>query len=337
MAEELTLEKVKHFIDLELDEFYIKEFREKHHIDPESSVLYASFSRLVDNKYIKKVGRGCYRRVKYASPIKVFGRERRPPITLNFPRDFDTGKPLFFAKEIVIREGDLILISGFTNKGKTLLCINFAGENIQTHPVLLGNEYTTVDGEPSPRFLNRLDEMKWVEWADQDGNDNFELLPVMQDYAEHVRRDRNNIIDWINLPGEYYMISPVLEGIKRAIGKGVGIVSLQKNPGTEYGRGGNPSKDFADLELLLDKYGENDNDVMLTIGKVKEPVKGCSVSGRKFVYRIKDGVKITNFREVIKCPQCYGKGWLTKGNVSRPCDACNKLGYIDKEEWNHDV
>lgn len=328
---------VKQWVDLEIDDFYIKDFRVRHEIDPDSSTFYMAIERLLKDKYLKKVGRGCYRKVKYAFPVKVFGRERRPPIELNFPRDNGTDLPLFFSKEIVIREGDLILISGFTNKGKTLLCVSFAGENIKSKPVLMGNEYTTVDGEPSPRFLNRIDEMKWVEWADAEGNDNFVLLPVMQDYAEHIRRDKLNIIDWINLPGEYYMISPVLEGIKRELGKGIGIVSLQKNPGVEYGRGGNPSKDFADCELLLDKFGENENDVLLTIGKVKEPMKGCSVSGRKFVYHIKDGVKIVNFREVIKCHQCFGKGWLTKGNSSKPCAACGKLGYIDKEEYLHDV
>tara|TARA_Y100000310_G_scaffold248286_1_gene254098 strand:- start:201 stop:1049 length:849 start_codon:yes stop_codon:yes gene_type:complete len=280
-------------------------------------------SNLIDKKIVKASGRkdGFYRVVVQVKPVKVFGRDRRPPIDLMLPRDFDTGMEMLFAQDIVFREGDLVLLSGMSNFGKTCLCLNFCAENIKSNPVLMGNEYTTIDNEPSPRFLQRLDDMDWVEWSNGTGEDNFTLLPVHSDYAEHIVKDKLNIIDWINLPGEYYLISPVMEGIKRELGKGIGIIALQKNPGTDYGRGGNPSKDFADCELLLDALGERE--VLLTIGKVKEPKK--RVMGRTFGYGISKGVQIINFREVFKCPECHGKGWAR----NLPCQNCSKTGYIE--------
>jgi hypothetical protein len=219
----------------------------------------------------------------------------------------------------------MILISGVTNMGKTAMCLNFAAENIDARPVLMGNEYTDIDDMPSSRFLNRVDKMDWVSWYDEDG-DKFKLLPVREDYAEYIESDKINIIDWINLPGEYYMISPLMEGIKRQLGSGIAIISIQKNPGVDYGRGGNLTKDFADVEMLIDKLPES-NDVLLTLGKVKE-TKG-RVSGRYFAYSIEDGVKITNFREMEKCSSCFGKGW--KG--TSPCQLCNKVGYTEKTQW----
>ena len=277
--------------------------------------------RLAEQKVVKTLSRGEYKVVREVKPITVFGRERRPPITLLFPKD-EAGMEMLFAEDIVMREGDLILISGQSNFGKTQLCLAFCAENIDSSPVLMGNEYTTLDGEPSARFLNRIDNMDWVEWIDGNNQEKFVLLPVREDYAEHIVKGKINIIDWINLPGEYYMISPVMEGIKRELGRGIGIIAIQKNPGVEYGRGGNLTKDFADVEILLDQYGEHE--VLLTIGKVKEYKH--FVMGRTFAYSISQGVKILNFREVKRCPACRGQGY-TGG---KQCTECDGKKFVDK-------
>lgn len=268
-----------------------------------------------------------YKVVTQVQPIKVFGRERRPPIRIMFPKDYDTGMEMSFADDIVLREGDFIIIGGMSNFGKTALCMNFCGENIDCNPVLMGNEYSTIDNEPSPRFLNRMDAMDWVQWSNGNGEDRFTLLPVRADYAEHIKKDRMNIIDWINLPGEYYLISPIMEGIKREIGGGVAVAALQKNQDSTSARGGSMTKDFTDCELLLDQFGDGD-EVLLTIGKVKESKR--RVTGRKFAYSISKGVRIINFREVVKCPTCYGKKWKKAGNSTTPCDTCRRTGYVDR-------
>lgn len=271
---------------------------------------------LAERGIVKSTGkRGEYKVIKQVKPVPIFSvkRERRPPFNLIFPKDFHTGMEFPFAESMVIREGDCILLAGQSNYGKTCLAINFLGESIDLHPVLLGNEFTSGD-EPTPRFLDRLDTMDWVEWVNSDGMDKFTLLPVYEDFAENVIKDRINIIDWINLPGEYYMISPVMEGIKRAVGKGIAILVLQKNPGVDYGRGGNPSKDFADFELLIDKHGNNES--RITVGKCKEST--ASISGRSWAFGISKGIKLNNIREVKKCKYCYGKGYIG-GNACSNC------------------
>ena len=282
---------------------------------------------LVKEKIVKPSGRndGVFKVIKQVKPVRIFGKERREPVTVYFPRDFHTMEEMFFAKDIVIREGNLILLSGESNFGKTLLAISFCGENLGAGPILMGNEYTTIDGEPDQRFLNRLDRMDWFEWCNGDGMERFTLLPVRDDYAEHIVKDKINIIDWINLE-EHYKISPIMEGIKKELGRGVGIICIQKAKGSDMGRGGQFTKDFADVELLLDALGKNE--VRLTIGKVKEST--AQVAGRTFGYSIHRGIKIINFREIVKCHTCWGKGWKKAGNSSVPCDMCDKTGYLDK-------
>lgn len=287
--------------------------------------------QLAEQKIVKALDRGIYKVVTQVKPVRVFdkSRERRPPFNLMFPKDFDTGMEMSFAEDIVIREGDIVTIGGVSNYGKTCLALNFLGENINHLPVLMGNEFTTRVGdtdeyEPTPRFLNRLDSMDWIEWVNGTGEDKFTLLPVKEDYAEHIVKDKINIIDWINLDASrLYDISKVMADIKAEVGRGIAVPVLQKG---EVIRGGQFAKDFTDCELIIDKFTETES--MLTLGKVKEYTK--PVIGRKFAFGIWSGVKITNFREIKKCPTCYGKGWKKQGNSNIPCTGCNKTGWIDK-------
>ena len=102
----------------------------------------------VKEKLVRRDGKndGTFKVVTQVEPIQVFGtlRERRPPFTLMFPRDRNTEMEMDFANDVIMREGDIVLISGQSNFGKTALCMNFCGENIDLMPVLMGNEYSTL-------------------------------------------------------------------------------------------------------------------------------------------------------------------------------------------------
>src|SRR3990172_2867434 len=313
------IDAVREFLkDCQGKEVSLKYLREELKLDPRENAwqsLRQVLHRLITEGLIKPVGRndGTYKVITQVHPVQVFGRERKGRIPFRFPVDQNTGEEMCFAKDIVFREGDLILISGRSNYGKTALCLNFCAENIDSHPVLMGNEYTTIDNEPTPRFLDRLDKMTWVQWANcETGEDRFTLLPVRDDYAEHVRKDTVNIINWINLVN-HYEISPIMEGIKLGLGRGVGVAAIQKAEGAESGRGGQFTKDFADVELLLDSYGEHE--ILMTLGKVKESYG--RLSGKGYAFTLQDGVRITYFREVKRC-SCV-RGWRGQ----KRCESCN--------------
>lgn len=319
----------------EVSYFYL---RTELQINPDSPAwegIRKVMQRLTLEKIVKPSGRndGIFKVIRQVKPVRVFdkSRERRLPFELIFPKDYNTGMEIEVAESIVIREGDLISIGGVSNYGKTTIALNFLGNNIHYEPILMGNEYTTrigdTDGfEPTPRFLNRLDTMTWVEWTNGDGSDRFTLLPVRDDYAEHIVKGKINIIDWINLDANrLYDISKVEEDIKAEVGRGIGIVVLQKGD-SDKARGGQFTQDFIDCELLIDKLTERES--MITIGKVKEYTS--PVMGRTFAFGIISGVKIVNLREITKCNLCYGKGWKKSGNTSIPCDDCRRTGYVDK-------
>lgn len=318
----------------------LRDMRTDLKIDPTSpswDTIKTEMWNLSKEKVVRPSGRndGFYKVVTQVKPVQVFAkeRERRPAFRLYFPRDYNTKEEMSFAQSIVIREGDIVSIGGVSNLGKTTLALNFSGENIDYLPILMGNEYTTRIGdtenyEPTPRFLNRLDSMDWVKWVNGTGEDKFTLLPVKEDYAEHIVKDKINIIDWVNLSAnQLYDISRVMDDIKAELGRGIAIIVLQKKEGELSPRGGQFAKDYTDCELLIDKF--SDRESMLTIGKVKEYTH--PVIGRKFAFGILQGVKIINFREIEKCTTCWGKGWKKSGNTSIPCGVCGQTGFVDRD------
>jgi hypothetical protein len=282
--------------------------------------------QLTTAKIVKPIGyrSGTYKVLVPVSNVAIFSvqRELIKPFDLFFPRDYDTSQELDFAKHVVLREGDLILISGLSNYGKTCLALNFLAENLEYSPVLMGNEYTNLDQEPTQRFLTRLSAINWVKWLTEDGKDRFTLLPVHDDHAEYVVKDKINIIDWINIEsGEHFMIGNILKDIKKNVGKGISIVAIQKAEGATAGRGGQFTKDYTDCELLIDKF--TDMESLLTIGKVKESLK--SITGKTYAFAISQGIKIINFREVKNCSDCKG----TKYVKGQKCITCQGKGKID--------
>jgi len=150
---------------------------------------------------------------------------------------------------------------------------------------------------------------------------------VGADYEDYIEPDHLNVVDWISLPGEYYLIDRVMKSIKDKVGNGVGVVVIQMNKDAEFGEGGERSERYADVVLKITSFSERES--LLTIGKVKAP-KG-KATGRMWAFDIVDyGANLHNIREVVKCPKCWGKGYIRSGQNNIRCDNCSGKKYIDK-------
>ena len=328
---EVTQRDVEEFLKpLQGREIDLKTIRSEMKIKPESKSwdgIRTILFRLTEERIVKPSGKrdGVYKVITQVRPVSVFGSSNHDTIfDLRWPRDYETGMEFPFAEHIVVRPGDLMVVAGVSNYGKTAVVINFLAENVDYFPcVLMGNEFTTADKKPTPRLLSRLRAIDWVEWT-VEGRDKFVLLPVWGDYEEHVQKGKVNLIDWINIEtGEHYLIGPMLEKIKRNNGDGLSIAVIQKEETKELGRGAGFTRDFADVYLTIDSHGEFES--RLTVGKVKECKR--RVTGRSWAFRIDDGAKISNVREVKKCFTCNGKGYTRFGK----CNQCQGVKYVDRE------
>lgn len=286
------------------------------------TVLY-NLSQVNQKPIFKQIGKR-YKVIQEIKPVRWWEAKDNELFNLSFPYGHEDDSHFGFEDLISISPGDLIVISGVSNTGKSALALNILGENIDKHPcVLMGNEYTALGGEPSSKFKGRMLRMKWVKWFNDNGEGKFDLLPIRADFEDHIVPDKINIIDWINLTDQFYKIGLILEDIKAGIGKGIAVVVLQKEEEALLGRGKGFTRDLADVYFTIDPFGDRQS--RLSIQKVKAP-KG-KVYNRHWAFKIvDDGANLLDIREVTKCSKCWGRGYTKSGR----CENCSGKGFLEK-------
>lgn len=319
-------------------EVNLRQLRDELRLEPGTPAwesIRMSMSLLSTQKIVKPSGRsdGVY---KVLIPIKpvVFsldGDDKEGILPVRFPRSYIDDTTFGLEDMVELSVDDLVLVTGETNYGKTGIALSFLGENLDLLEgnLLMGSEYTSSAGEISPKLKRRLRRMDWAKWV-ENGVPRFKLLPVEHDYEDYVSQYPQHlvVIDWLTLPGEFFLIDSVMKTIKNGISGGLGVVVIQKNKGQEFAEGGQRSERCADLVLKIDRFGQFES--MMTIGKVKA-AKGASPTGRTFAFTITDyGANLQYIREVIKCPKCWAKGYIRKEGEAKKCPLCLGKKFIDK-------
>ena len=234
------------------------------------------------------------------------------PLAVSWPCDLDSHTQFGFDGQVVVSSGDIIVIAGVSNMGKTAFCLNFLWNNMDTYPcTLMGNEYE------AGKFKRRVSKMDWCNPITEDGKPKFELIQRYDRWKDIIRPDNINIIDWINLSDNFYQIGSIIQGIKSKLKNGIAVISLQKSEAKSLGLGGGFSEHLASFYLLIDFE-------RLTVKKCKE-YYGDNPNGKVYGFSLTNGVKFENIRELQKCRGCGGSG---RGRGD-DCDTCEGKGYID--------
>lgn len=218
-----------------------------------------------------------------------------------------------FDGHVVISPGDLIVVAGGSNFGKSAFCHNIVWENMDTHKcTLMGNEYTPA------KFKRRVSRMTWANPMNGDGKPKFELIERYNNWKDIIRPDNINIIDWINLSDKFYQIGEILEGLKAKTDKGITVAILQKDPSKKLGLGGGFGEHLASLYLTIDYQ-------QMTVIKAKEWVDH-NPNGEMYGFDIINaGTKFNRIRKIKKCHRC----WATGKSRGEACEECNGTGYVD--------
>ena len=318
-------------------EVALRYLREELRLEPGTSQwesIRMSMKALTEQKVVKPSGRndGVYKVLVPVKPVSfsLEGDDKEGVLPVRFPRSYIDDTTFGLEDMVELSEGDLILITGETNYGKTAIALSFLGENLGLlkGSLLMGSEYTSSAGQISPKLKRRLRRMNWAKW-EENGKIRFALLPVEHDYEDYIGNypDHFIVIDWLTLPGEFYLIDSVMKTIKNGYGRGVGAIVLQKNKNNEFAEGGQRSERYADLVLKIDRFGEHES--LMTIGKVKS-AKGIA-TGKRFAFTISDyGANLEYIREVVKCPKCWAKGWIKNQGEANRCPVCKGKKFVDK-------
>ena len=238
-------------------------------------------SRLAKEGMISRVGYGRYRRID----TECQAVDWRNATTEIFPIRW----PLEIERLVEVQPGDIIVIAGETNSGKSTFLINLlklnrrrkGGSNIH----YFSSEMGAADlKQRIERFKEPLETFDF-RFYERGGN-----------YADVIRPDDINIIDYLEMSDNFYRVGGHIRDIHAQLKAGIAIIAIQKKVGAEIGRGGEFSMEKSALYLTLsqnrDKLGRP-NGQEIRIVKGKKWASGKNPNGFKRRFKIIGGSLIT--------------------------------------------
>jgi len=203
-------------------------------------ILEQRFERLVQIGYIERVGRrrGWYRKIESACEQMDFINADDEPA--------DIWMPLRLSEYVQFHYGNLIVIAGAPNSGKTAFMLNIVKENMLKDWDV---HYFTSEmeaGELKLR-LKKFPDIALDRW-------NFKAYRRGGDFQDVIKPGRNslNVVDFLEVHDEFYIIARRLKEIHDKLKGGIAIVGLQKNPNQDTGLGGWRSMEVTRLAIALD-------------------------------------------------------------------------------------
>ena len=186
--------------------------------------------------------------------------------------------PLGVERYVNLYEGNLVVVAGSPNSGKTAMMLNLIHLNQNRFPI-----YYFCSEMGDSELADRLaffeqEGMSMDDWK-------FDAINRSKDFADVIQPDCINIIDFLELTQDIYLVNQYLTSITHAIGKGVAIVAVQKKIGADLGRGQEFSLEKPRLYLSMDQ-----NRMRILKGK-NWARKGYNPNGLSISYRIEDGYK----------------------------------------------
>jgi hypothetical protein len=290
--------------------------------DQKNDVMEVLWYGVNKRQNLEKIGR-LYKYVnKDKKEINWLNASDKDEIEINWPKahgEFDRST-FGFDGHVVIRPADILVVAGLSNWGKSTFCRNFLWENMDVFPCqMMLSEYAPG------RFKSVVSRMKWNSPLNPEGKPKFSLIERHEDWKYAIEPDGINIIDWISLSTDFYLIRQIMEGIQENLRGGIALIVLQKREGRDLGEGGGMTEDRASVYFNIDQG-------VLTVRKVKESKGGINPTGTKYGFSIVNGgAEFANIRPVKICPKCGGKKtcWV-KGEGTIACPECNELGFVEK-------
>jgi len=137
---------------------------------------------------------------------------------------------------------NIIVIAGEPNAGKTAFLLNVIRMNQAKHPI---NYYSSEMGAIELRDRLSKFETPLESWS-------FVAKERASNFADVIKPDEINIIDFLEVHDEFYKIGGLIKEIYDKLSKGIAIIAIQKNRGNEYGLGGTRGLEKARLYLSME-------------------------------------------------------------------------------------
>lgn len=139
--------------------------------------------------------------------------------------------------------GNIIALAGAADAGKTAFLMNLIKLNMADFSIF----YQTSE-MGAAELASRLGKFEGVTLEDW----NFVAEERSRDFHDVIRPDCLNIVDYLELAGDFYMVADYLAQIHSKLASGIAVIALQKKRNAELGRGGDFGLEKPRLYLTMD-------------------------------------------------------------------------------------
>ena len=206
-----------------------------------------------------------------------------------------------------IRPGNIIVVAGETNSGKTGFLFNIMAMNRGRYRFnYLSSEMTS--GEIKARLAH-------YNWPISEWKEFVQFVQRSSDYHDAIDPDGINIIDFLEVYEDFSKIGADIKKIFDKLRKGIAIIAIQKKKGEDYGRGGEFTLEKARLGISLFTHGRLPNGIIgsAKITKCKNYKPGYNPEGKEAFYKFLNGY------------------WYDTEPIKQACEFTGKLRFYDEK------
>ncbi|HZV47857.1 MAG TPA: bifunctional DNA primase/polymerase [Thermodesulfovibrionales bacterium] len=222
---------------------------------------------------------------------------------------FNVVLPFDLHKLISIPTKSIILLAGTSNAGKTTFILEILKLNIRQEYEKIYLMSEMGDGMYKRRVSKFTQSISDWQANIKAASRSYDFEGVIQ----HHNQNGLTCIDFLEeVDGEYFKIPTSIRNIYDALKTGVAVIAIQKKSQSQYGKGGEATREKPVLYMTLDLLCILESDdkraifCALKLDKVKESIKG-NMEGKELHFRIDDGCKMTVVMD-----------WAYSSKVNRP-------------------
>lgn len=158
--------------------------------------------------------------------------------------------PLNVHELVKIYPGNIIIVAGASNTGKTSFMLEVIRLNQRQHDTYYFNSEMGA-AELKTRLSLFSDVIAFDKWK-------FTAIERSSDFAEKIRPDGLNIIDFMEVYDDFWKIGGWIRDIHAKLNKGVAVIAIQKKASTkkeqqDYARGGELTLEKPRLYIAMDR------------------------------------------------------------------------------------
>lgn len=267
-------QEIREWIEINPGEFLTRNIFEELNVAPDKKGTVSKIlKRLTEETLIERAGRrtGCFRRIENELVRMNILKSKKETVNLKMPFGIDG--------MIKLMPGNVIVLAGSKNAGKTAFLLNIVKDNWNEFNFHYFNSEMGED-EMDLR-LELFDDTPPQDWEKAnfyERDENFQDVIV-------PGKGNVNIIDYLEIYDDFWQIRERIAEIWRKLDGAVAIVAIQKPRNRDIGIGGEGSIEKARLALSMDSG-------MLKIVTAKNWKGGENPNGKQIKFKIVQGCKL---------------------------------------------